>query len=176
MGFSSVKSVNNKLNRHWPSGKQSRLGHVIRTRERSRTRSLGSWHLIWILSTWSTVKMSSKCVFEHISMLGRVKDSHYSSYSDTSTDLLTPFNPITVLRSKSVFITAFPGRQLEQILVWKNNYIKCKNRCGFQDYIFHLHHCESWPSRIRHSSCEFNGEHIYIFTFVLKFKLQVSCD
>ena len=173
-----MKSVNNRLTRHWPSGKQSRLGHVIRTRERSRARSLRSLHFIWILSTGITVKISNKCVFEHISMLGRVKNSHYSSYSDTSTDLLTPFNPITVLRSTKVSSSQpfLSGRQLEQILVWKNNYIKCKNRCGFQDYIFHLHHCESWPSRIRHSSCEFNGEHIYIFTFVLKFKLQVSCD
>ena len=38
-----------------------------------------SIHVIWFLTTWVTVENSSKCVFVLISMLGRVKNSHYSS-------------------------------------------------------------------------------------------------
>ena len=60
--------------RHSRSGKHGRLGHVIETREMSRGLSLRS-----ILTTWVTVEDSSKCVFVLISMLGRVKNSHYSS-------------------------------------------------------------------------------------------------
>ena len=45
----------------------------------SRGRSLRSIHFIWFLTTWVTVENSSKCVLVLISMLGRVKNSHYSS-------------------------------------------------------------------------------------------------
>ena len=67
------------LTRHSRSGKHGRLGHQIGTREMSRGRSLRSIHFIWFLTTWVTVGNSSKCVFVLISMLGRVKNSHYPS-------------------------------------------------------------------------------------------------
>ena len=44
-----------------------------------RGRSLRSIHFIWFLTIWVTVENSSNCVFVLISMLGRVKKSHYSS-------------------------------------------------------------------------------------------------
>ena len=82
--FSSLKSVNNRLTRFSRSGKHGRLGHVIGIREMSRGRSLRSIHFICFLTIWVTVENSSKCVFVIFSMLGRVKNSHYSSclYSD----------------------------------------------------------------------------------------------
>ena len=46
----------------------------IGTREMSHGRSLRSIHFISFLTTWVTVGNSSKCVFELISMLGRVKN------------------------------------------------------------------------------------------------------
>ena len=68
-----------RLTRYSRSGKHSRLGHVIGTRGMSRGRSLRSIHFIGFLTTWVTVQNLSKCVFALISMLGRVKNSHYSS-------------------------------------------------------------------------------------------------
>ena len=53
--------------------------HVIGTRWMSRDHSLRRIHFIWFLTTWLTVENSSKCVFVLISILGRVKYSHYSS-------------------------------------------------------------------------------------------------
>ena len=69
-------SLNNRLTRHSRSGKHSRLGHVIGTREMSHGRSLRSTHFIWFLTTWVTVGNPSKCVFVLILMLGWVKNSH----------------------------------------------------------------------------------------------------
>ena len=45
-----------------------------RARERSRGRSLTSFHFICFLTTWIMVDNSSKCIFVLISMLGRVKN------------------------------------------------------------------------------------------------------
>ena len=76
--FFRLKSINNKLTRRSRSGKHGRLGHLIGTREMSHSRSLRSIHFICFL-TWVTVGNSSKCVFVLISMLDRVRNSHYSS-------------------------------------------------------------------------------------------------
>ena len=70
-----LKSVNNRLRSG--TGKNGRLEHVIETRETSCCRSLRSLHFIWFLTTWITVKKIQ--VFVQISMLGRVKNRHYSS-------------------------------------------------------------------------------------------------
>ena len=70
MLFEKWSGSNNRLTRHSCSGKHSRLlgGHSLR-----------SIHFIWFLTTWVMVGNTSKCVFVLISMLGWVKDSHYSS-------------------------------------------------------------------------------------------------
>ena len=69
MLFEKWSGSNNRLTRHSCSGKHSRLGG----------HSLRSIHFIWFLITWVMVGNTSKCVFVLISMLGWVKDSHYSS-------------------------------------------------------------------------------------------------
>ena len=81
MLFEKQSGSNNRLTHHSRSGKHGRLGHVIGTRGMSRGRSLRSINFIWFSITWVTEENSSKCVFVLISMLGRVKDSHYSSCS-----------------------------------------------------------------------------------------------
>ena len=77
--FEMIFKQTMSLTRHSCLGKHGRLGNQIGTREMSRGRSLRSIHFIWFLTTWVTVGNSSKCVFVLISMLGRVKNSHYSS-------------------------------------------------------------------------------------------------
>ena len=76
VSFVSQK-CSNRLTRHSRSGKHGRLGHLIGTREVSHGRSLRSIHFIWFLTTWVTVGYSSKYVLVLISMLGRVKNSHW---------------------------------------------------------------------------------------------------
>ena len=67
------------------SGKHGRLGHLIRTREMPRGRLLRSIHSIWLV----TVGNSSRFFVVLISMLGRVKNSHYSRWlSKTAKTLL----------------------------------------------------------------------------------------
>ena len=69
--------VNNRLTRHSRSGKHGRLD-TARNQNKSG-RSFRSIHLIWFLATWIMVENSGKCVFVLILMLGRVKNSHFSS-------------------------------------------------------------------------------------------------
>ena len=77
--FSSLKSVKNRLCSN--IGKQDRLGHVIRNK-RKVTRSLvGKFTFYLVFKNLDHgEKNPTKCVIMQVSMLGRVRNSHYSSF------------------------------------------------------------------------------------------------
>ena len=77
-GSFRLKSVKNRLTSF--TDKYGRLGHESEW-EMSHCRSLRSIHFIWFLTTWLMLENSSKWIFVLISMLSRVKNSHYSIWT-----------------------------------------------------------------------------------------------